>query len=141
MLVAGGNHTIAFTVISNSLRDADADYLPKAIHRRSSTCTSFRAEFRTEEGKPFRCYGVLMKLAATIIAMTLTFAGSQIAMSQVAKAADINAISGGAFKQVLTALVAQYEQESGNKVNVTYQTVGQHLKLIASGEEAFEVRC
>jgi molybdate transport system substrate-binding protein len=80
-----------------------------------------------------------MKLAATIIATALAFAGSQIAMTQVAKAADINAVSGGAFKQVLTALVAQYEKESGNKVNVTYQTVGQHLKLIASGQETFDV--
>src|ERR1700741_1503076 len=85
-----------------------------------------------------------MKLAATILAATLTLAVSQIAMSQVAmsqlaKAADINAISGGAFKQVLTALLEQYEKESGNKVNVVYQTVGQHLKLISSGEEIFDV--
>jgi molybdate transport system substrate-binding protein len=80
-----------------------------------------------------------MKLAAAILATTLTLAGTQLAMSQLAKAADINAISGGAFKQVLTALLAQYEKESGNKVNVAYQTVGQHLKLIASGEETFEV--
>jgi molybdate transport system substrate-binding protein len=80
-----------------------------------------------------------MKLAATILVTTLTFAGSQVAMSQLAKAADINAVSGGAFKQVLTALVAQYEKEGGNKVNVTYQTVGQHLKLIASGQETFDV--
>ena len=80
-----------------------------------------------------------MKLAATILVTTLTFSGSQIVMSQLAKAADINAVSGGAFKEVLTALVAQYEKESGNKVNVTYQTVGQHLKLIASAEETFEV--
>jgi molybdate transport system substrate-binding protein len=80
-----------------------------------------------------------MKLASTILVSALIFAGLQIAMPQVAKAADVNAVSGGAFKQVLTALVAQYEKESGNKVNVTYQTVGQHLKLIASGEESFEV--
>jgi molybdate transport system substrate-binding protein len=80
-----------------------------------------------------------MKLTAAIVAATLTFAGSQIAMSQLANATDVNAVSGGAFKQVLTALVAQYEKESGNRVNVTYQTVGQHLKLIASGEETFEV--
>jgi molybdate transport system substrate-binding protein len=51
----------------------------------------------------------------------------------------VNAISGGAFKQVLTALVAQYEKESGNKVNITYQTVGQHLKLIADSQETFDV--
>ena len=80
-----------------------------------------------------------MKLAATILVSSLTFAGLQIAMSQLAKAADVNAISGGAFKQVLTALLTQYEKETGNKVNVTYQTVGQHLKLIASGEETFDV--
>jgi molybdate transport system substrate-binding protein len=80
-----------------------------------------------------------MKLAAPILLTALTFTGSQIVMSQLAKAADINTISGGAFKQVLTALVAQYEKESGNKVNVTYQTVGQHLKLIASGQETFDV--
>jgi molybdate transport system substrate-binding protein len=80
-----------------------------------------------------------MKPGLRIVAAALAFAGIQFAMSQLAKAADIDAISGGAFKQVLTALLAQYETESGNKVNVTYQTVGQHLKLIASGHETFDV--
>jgi len=60
-------------------------------------------------------------------------------MSQLAEAAEIRVISGGAFKQVLNALVAQYEKASGNTVKVTYQTVGQHLKLIKSGEEEFDV--
>jgi molybdate transport system substrate-binding protein len=80
-----------------------------------------------------------MRFAATILVAAFTFAGLQLAMSQLAKAADLNAISGGAFKQVLTALLAQYEKESGNKVAVTYQTVGQHLKLISSGQETFDV--
>lgn len=48
-------------------------------------------------------------------------------------------ISGGAFKQVLTALLSQYEKESGNTATVTYRTVGQHMKLIAGGEESFDV--
>jgi molybdate transport system substrate-binding protein len=48
-------------------------------------------------------------------------------------------ISGGAFKQVLNDLLSAYEKESGNKAAVTYRTVGQHLKLIASGEEKFDV--
>jgi molybdate transport system substrate-binding protein len=48
-------------------------------------------------------------------------------------------ISGGAFKQVLNALVAQYQTGGGNTVNVTYQTVGQHLKLIKNGEEDFDI--
>jgi molybdate transport system substrate-binding protein len=60
-------------------------------------------------------------------------------VSQLTEGAAIKVISGGAFKQVLNALVAQYQTASGNSVNVTYQTVGQHLKLIKSGEEDFDV--
>jgi molybdate transport system substrate-binding protein len=75
-----------------------------------------------------------MQLTPTILATVLT-----LAMSQRADATEIKAVSGGAFKQVLNALVTQYEKESGNKVAVTYQTVGQHLQLIASGDEQFDV--
>jgi molybdate transport system substrate-binding protein len=75
-----------------------------------------------------------MQLISTILATALT-----LAMSQLAEADTIKVISGGAFKQVLTPLVAQYEKASGNKVDVTYQTVGQHLKLIRSGAEQFDV--
>jgi molybdate transport system substrate-binding protein len=51
----------------------------------------------------------------------------------------MNVISGGAFGQVLTALAALYEKESGVKLDLTFRTVGQHLKLIRSGEESFDV--
>ena len=61
------------------------------------------------------------------------------AMSESVKAADIKVISGGAFKQVLNALAEQYERASGNKLDLTYRTVGQHLQLIKSGEEEFDV--
>jgi molybdate transport system substrate-binding protein len=61
------------------------------------------------------------------------------AMAPRAEAADIKVISGGAFKQVLNALAAQYESETGNKLDITYQTVGQHLALIKSGAEQFDV--
>jgi molybdate transport system substrate-binding protein len=74
-------------------------------------------------------------LAAAFFAATIM----QCAMSQSAEAAEIRVISGGAFKTVLTALVAQYQKESGNTVTVTYRTVGQHLKAIAGGEETFDV--
>ena len=60
-------------------------------------------------------------------------------MSQIAKSAEIKVVSGGAFKQVLTALAAQYEKESGNTLDITYQTVGQHLALIRDGKEEFDV--
>ncbi len=60
-------------------------------------------------------------------------------MPQPAQAAEIKVISGGAFKTVLNDLVAQYQKETGNTVAVTYRTIGQHMKLIASGEEKFDV--
>jgi molybdate transport system substrate-binding protein len=53
--------------------------------------------------------------------------------------ASIKVISGGAFKQVLNALAAQYQKAGGNELDLTYRTVGQHLKLIQSGEEFFDV--
>jgi molybdate transport system substrate-binding protein len=75
-----------------------------------------------------------MRLLPIVLATALT-----LAMSQRADAADVKVISGGAFKQVLNALAAQYQKESGNTLDITYQTVGQHLKLIKSGEETFDV--
>jgi molybdate transport system substrate-binding protein len=75
-----------------------------------------------------------MRLLSIVFAIT-----SIVAMTPRADAADIKVISGGAFKQVLNALAAQYEKESGNKLDITYQTVGQHLKAIKSGEEQFDV--
>lgn len=84
-----------------------------------------------------------MSLAASlrsrIGAAALSFLIAQVIMSQPSQAAEITVISGGAFKQVLTPLAAQYEKESGNKVAVTYRTVGQHLKLIRDGQESFDV--
>ena len=64
---------------------------------------------------------------------------SQSTTSELTKAAYIKVISGGAFKQVLNALAAQYEKASGNTLDLTYRTVGQHLQLIKSGEEFFDV--
>ena len=60
-------------------------------------------------------------------------------MSQLAEGAELKVVSGGAFKQVLTALAAQYEKETGNTLSITYQTVGQHLALIRDGKEEFDV--
>jgi molybdate transport system substrate-binding protein len=61
------------------------------------------------------------------------------AMSQLAKANEIRVVSGGAFKQVLTPLAAQFEKERGNKIAITYLTVGQHLASIRGGQEEFDV--
>ena len=74
------------------------------------------------------------------IAAALTLAMLQlVAMFQVAKTAEIKVVSGGAFKQVLEALAAEYRKESGNTLAVTYRTVGQHLDLIRGGKEDFDV--
>jgi molybdate transport system substrate-binding protein len=80
-----------------------------------------------------------MQPTKAILAAVLVAAIMQCAMPQSAEAAEIKVISGGAFKTVLNDLVAQYQRESGNTVAVTYRTVGQHMKLIASGAEKFDV--
>ncbi len=79
----------------------------------------------------------MMRLRSIILIAILTVAMSSTPQS--AKAAEIRVISGGAFKQVLNALVARYQTESGNAVAVTYRTVGQHLDLIKNGQEDFDV--
>jgi molybdate transport system substrate-binding protein len=85
-----------------------------------------------------------MRFVSTVIAVIFTLAASTfvvstLAMSQPAHSADLKVISGGAFKQVLNALAAQYEKESGNKIDVTYRTVGQHVELIEDDKENFDV--
>jgi len=79
-----------------------------------------------------------MRLFSAIITTAL-IAATSLTMMQWAKAADLQIVSGGAFKQVLTPLAAQYEKETGKKLNVTYQTVGQHLASIRDGKEEFDV--
>jgi len=75
-----------------------------------------------------------MRFTSIVLAAAFTFS-----MSQLAQGADLRVISGGAFKQVLNALAAEYEKETGNRVALTYQTVGQHLDLIKDGKEDFDV--
>jgi len=75
-----------------------------------------------------------MKLLPAVLATALS-----IAMAQLAQAAEVKVVSGGAFKQVLNALAAQYRKETGTTLDITYLTVGQHLTLIRSGQEVFDV--
>jgi molybdate transport system substrate-binding protein len=60
-------------------------------------------------------------------------------MSQSPKAAEIKVASAGAFGQVLRALAPQFESETGSKLVITFQTVGQHLAAIRAGKEDFDV--
>ena len=80
-----------------------------------------------------------MKLLPASFVTALTLAVSQLNMSQSARSAEIQVISGGAFKQVLNALAAQYHKETGNKLDITYKTVGQHVALIRDDKEKFDV--
>src|SRR5271168_1095550 len=75
-----------------------------------------------------------MRVTPAILAAALT-----VAMSQLGEAATIKVVSGGAFKQVLGALAAQYRKETGNTLDITYRTVGQHIALIRDGKETFDV--
>jgi molybdate transport system substrate-binding protein len=75
-----------------------------------------------------------MRLLPAVLATALS-----LAMSHHAQAAEIKVVSGGAFKQVLNALAAEYRKESGIELDITYRTVGQHLDLIRGGQEEFDV--
>jgi len=79
-----------------------------------------------------------MKALPAIVATALTLASSLL-MPQPAQAAEIKVVSGGAFKQVLNALAAQYQKETGDRLDIAYRTVGQHLSAIRAGEEKFDV--
>ena len=80
-----------------------------------------------------------MKILPAAVAIALWSALSCLAMPQTAHAVEIRVVSGGAFKQVLNALAAQYRKDSGNTLAITYRTVGQHLDLILNGKEPFDV--
>jgi len=65
--------------------------------------------------------------ASAIFLVVLIAAVLALVMTRSADAADITVASPGAFKQVLNALAPQFEQETGDKLTVSFQTVGQHL--------------
>jgi molybdate transport system substrate-binding protein len=67
-------------------------------------------------------------IAAALATMTMHSAG----------AAEIKVLTAGAFKQVLLALVPEYEQQTGNKVVLENDTVGAVVKRIENGD-AFDV--
>jgi len=68
---------------------------------------------------------------ALAIAATLSLSG-------MASAAEVKVLTAGAFKQVVLALVRDFEKQTGNKVVVDNDTAGGLKKRIESGE-AFDV--
>jgi molybdate transport system substrate-binding protein len=65
-------------------------------------------------------------------------AGALLLGAQTAGAAEIKVLTAGAFKQVLLAVVPQYEKQTGNTVKVENDTVGGLVKRIEGGD-AFDV--
>src|SRR5215813_1191921 len=57
---------------------------------------------------------------------------------QSAAAAEIKVLTTGAFKQVVVALIPEYEKATGNKVVLDNGTVGQLQKRVDGGE-SFDV--
>src|SRR5262245_20908539 len=74
-----------------------------------------------------------MKLTLLGLAMVLA-AGAP----RGAHAAELKVLTAGAFKQVLVALVPEFEKQTGHKVIVENDTVGALSKRIGGGE-AFDV--
>jgi molybdate transport system substrate-binding protein len=75
-----------------------------------------------------------MKLGFAVLTAVCVVVGS----ASGATAAEIKVLTAGAFKQVLLALVPDFEKQSGHKVIVDNGTAGQLKKRIEGGE-AFDV--
>jgi molybdate transport system substrate-binding protein len=71
-----------------------------------------------------------MRMSLCILAIALAAA----AMSSGAKAAEIKVLTAGAFKQVLLALLPDFEKQSGHAVRIENDTVGALSKRIEGGE-------
>ena len=65
-------------------------------------------------------------------------ASAVFTMSLTVSAADIKVLTAGAFKPVVTEVVAAFEKQSGHKITVENDTAGALLKRI-SGGEAFDL--
>jgi molybdate transport system substrate-binding protein len=73
------------------------------------------------------------------IGRAVAFAGAlNLCMSATTVAAEIKVLTAGAFKQVVLALVPDFEKQSGHKVIVDNDTAGA-LKRRIEGGEAFDV--
>ncbi len=75
-----------------------------------------------------------MRLTLLSLAVALMAAG----VPRGAPAAEIKVLTAGAFKQVLLALLPEFEKQTGHKVTVENDTVGALSKRIEGGE-AFDV--
>jgi molybdate transport system substrate-binding protein len=75
-----------------------------------------------------------MKMTLVALAMVLMAAGAP----RGAAAAEIKVLTAGAFKQVVVALVPEFEKQTGHKVIVDNDTAGALQKRIEGGE-AFDV--
>src|SRR5262249_3394059 len=75
-----------------------------------------------------------MRIMLLGLAMVVMGAG----VSRPAAAAEIKVLTAGAFKQVLLALLPDFERTTGHKVKVENDTVGALSKRIAGGE-AFDL--
>jgi molybdate transport system substrate-binding protein len=74
-----------------------------------------------------------MNLKSALIASALA-----VTVTQSVSAAEITVLTAGAFKQVLLAIVPEYEKQTGNRVKVENDTAGALVKRIEGGA-AFDV--
>jgi molybdate transport system substrate-binding protein len=68
----------------------------------------------------------------TLMAVTGLMAG--LVLAQVAAAAEITVLSGGAIEPGLKAVAAAFQKESGHTVKITFNTTPQMIKRVGAGE-------
>src|SRR5262245_3651526 len=113
-------------------------HIPKILHCTIAPGTQAEAPdagarsrcTRDTYGKMWQAMEDVMRIVLLGLAMVLMAAGAPRA----AAGAEIKVLTAGAFKQVLLALVPDFERTSGHKVTVQNDTVGALTKRIAGGE-------
>jgi molybdate transport system substrate-binding protein len=80
----------------------------------------------------------MMKSLAERLATVLITAIAVTVLAGTAGADEIKVLTAGAFKQVLVAMVPDFEKQSGHKVTIENDTVGALVKRVGGGQ-AFDV--
>jgi len=101
-------------------------------HQRLKHCKSCDVVYCRDCGKEWG------RSSSCVLSTRMQAAACGLLLSSIAQAAEIKVLTTGAFKQVVVALVPEFEKATGHKVVLDNGTVGQLQKRVDGGE-SFDV--
>lgn len=145
--VATGRHVQAEPLYKHALASHRALRTNRGRYNGPGGGAFIRAISSVRVGSPFSLVPRCVKLCPTKVShgvpgmnlKSALIAGALVVtVTQSVRAAEITVLTAGAFKQVLLAIVPEYEKQTGNTVKVENDTVGALVKRIQRGA-AFDV--